>query len=208
MNSFNATIFLLAFGYLGLFAGIFVETGLLIGLILPGGDTLLFTAGFLSSIGDLNIWAVISLSFLAAILADTVEYVVGKKYGPKVFQKKDSLFFDKVYVEKAQDFYKRYGNKTILIARFIPFVRTLAPAFAGVGKMKYSLFVTYNVLGAALWAVVVGGLGYGLGKVIPDATHYPWIVIAAMGILSLTVPVVTLTRNKKARARIVAFFKK
>ena len=148
MGSFNATAFLLAAGYLGLFFLIFIETGLVIGLIVPGGETLAFAAGLLSSLGDFNLFVVIAIIFCAAVLADSAEYALGRKYGTKVFSEKRSLFFDEAYVKEAEDFYQKHGGKTILIARFVPFVRTLAPLFAGIGKMRYSLFVTYNVIGA------------------------------------------------------------
>ncbi len=207
MSSFNATAFLLAGGYLGLFGLIFIETGLVIGLVVPGGETLAFAAGLLSSLGDLNLFAVIAIIFCAAVLADSAEYALGKKYGAKIFTEKRSLFFDEAYVKEAEDFYRKHGGKTILIARFVPFVRTLAPLFAGIGKMRYSLFVTYNVIGALFWAVSITLLGYFLGKAIPNASQYALWIVAAIAAVSLIPALTALLRSKERRRRLITFIK-
>lgn len=203
----NITAFLLTAGYFGLFLGIFVETGFLIGVIVPGGESLVFTAGFLSSLGYFDIWIVMLIVFAAAVLADSLEYSFGRKYGPRIFTKGDSIFFDKEYILAAEAFYERHGGKTIIIARFLPFIRTLAPAFAGVGKMKYSYFVLYNIIGALLWSASVSLLGYYLGKVIPGADQYALYIVLAIATLSLLSPLLAVARNKRAKARISKFVK-
>jgi len=185
---FTFSGFLLVAGYLGLFAGVFVETGLLIGLIVPGGETLVFTAGFLSSIGYFNIWAVVAVTLAAAVLADSVEYAFGRKYGPKIFDKPDSRFFKKEYVGETKRFFERHGGKTIILARFVPFVRTLAPAFAGVGEMPYASFLGYNLVGGLVWSAGIALLGYFLGSIFPGAEQYAILVIGLIALVSLASP--------------------
>lgn len=206
INFLNATTLLFAAGYVGLFALVFMETGLLIGLILPG-ETLVFTAGFLSSAGNFNIFAVIGIVFCAAVLADSTEYFLGNKYGMKVFDRDKSLFFDKEYVSQAEDFYKKHGGKTVLLARFIPFVRTLAPLFAGIGKMRYSLFIAYNVVGAFAWATCISMLGYFLGKAVPNADQYALWFVLGIALVSLVPPAVALFQSKSRRQRLMGFLK-
>lgn len=171
-------------GYLGLFAIVFAESGLFFGFFLPG-DSLLFTAGFLASQGYLNIFWLVPMLFVAAVLGDSVGYWFGKKVGPKIFKREDSLFFHKSYLEKARAYFEKYGPKTIIIARFIPAVRTFAPIFAGVGQMEYKKFLTYNIVGGFLWAVGLTVLGYLLGNTIPDVDKY--IVPIVLGIIVLSV---------------------
>jgi membrane-associated protein len=206
INFFNATTLLLTAGYVGLFAFVFMETGLLIGLILPG-ETLVFTAGFLSSVGDFNIFAVIGIVFCAAVLADSTEYFLGKKYGMKVFDREKSLFFDKEYVNQAEDFYKKHGGKTIFLARFIPFVRTLAPLFAGIGNMRYSLFITYNVVGAFIWATCISLLGYFFGKIVPNADQYALWLVLGVALISLVPPAAAFFQSKSRRQRVMVFLR-
>jgi membrane-associated protein len=158
-------------GYLGLFGIIFAESGLFVGFFLPG-DSLLFTAGLLASSNFLNIYLLIALTFVAAVLGDNTGYWFGKKTGPKIFVKENSLLFHKDHVTKAENFFKKYGPKTIIIARFIPFVRTFAPILAGVGKMEYKTFFFYNLIGGFLWTAGVSLLGFWLGRVIPNIDHY------------------------------------
>ena len=166
LNSLLRTV-----GYAGIFAIIFAESGLLIGFFLPG-DSLLFTAGFLASQGFFNIAILCLITFVAAVLGDNVGYLFGKRVGPRIFKKEDSLVFNKDNIKRSQDFYEKHGGKTIILARFIPVVRTFAPVIAGVGKMKYSAFVAYNLVGALIWAVGVTLLGYYLGSAIPDVDKY------------------------------------
>lgn len=174
-------------GYLGLFAIIFAESGILVGFFLPG-DSLLFTAGFLSSQGYLNIWLLIPLLFIAAFLGDSVGYYFGKKAGPKVFSRPKSFWFDPEYIERTREFYERHGTKTIVLARFIPIVRTFAPIMAGVGEMNYKTFVFYNAIGALLWAVGLTSAGYLFGNIIPNADRYILPVVLLIVVVSLLPP--------------------
>ena len=171
-------------GYLGLFGIIFAESGLFVGFFLPG-DSLLFTAGLLASSNFLNIYWLIGLTFIAAILGDNTGYWFGKKTGPKIFTKEDSLFFHKDHVTRAENFFKKHGPKTIILARFVPFVRTFAPILAGVGKMEYKTFFTYNLVGGFLWTAGVSILGYWLGKIIPNIDHYLLPIIFLIIIISV-----------------------
>jgi membrane-associated protein len=150
---------------LGVIIIVFAESGLLIGAFLPG-DTVLFTTGFLIYTGVLSfdIHLVVFLLFLAAVLGDSVGYTFGRRVGRKLFNRPDSRLFKQAYVEKAEDFYKKHGGKTIVLARFVPFVRTFAPVIAGTAKMPYRTFLTFNVIGALIWAVGITYLGYFLGS--------------------------------------------
>lgn len=152
-------------GVVAVAAVIFAESGLLIGFFLPG-DSLLFTAGFLTSAGyvPINIHLLVVILFLAAALGDSVGYMFGHKVGRKVFNRPNSLLFKQENVKRASEFYEKHGGKTIIIARFIPAVRTFAPIIAGVAKMPYRTFVTYNVIGALIWAVGMTYLGYFAGN--------------------------------------------
>lgn len=172
-----------AAGYLGLFGIIFAESGLFIGFFLPG-DSLLFTAGLLASQGFLNIWILTPLCFLAAILGDNFGYAFGRKVGPALFAKERSVLFHKEYLEKSRLFYERHGPATIVLARFLPVIRTFAPILAGVGQMHYRTFLFYNVFGAVLWAIGLTLLGYYLGSVVPNVERYLVPLILAIVILS------------------------
>lgn len=155
-----------AFGpltYVILFGVIFAETGLVVTPFLPG-DSLLFVVGAFAGLGYLNIFVVYVVLLAAAILGDTVNYWLGNKLGPKVFSKNNSRIFNKEYLEKTREFYDKYGAKTIIIARFVPIVRTFAPFVAGVGKMHYSTFLKYNVVGAFIWVTSLTLAGYFLGN--------------------------------------------
>ncbi len=165
-------------GYIGIFLIVFAESGLLIGFMLPG-DSLLFTAGIFASQGFFNVWLLCLLTFIAAVLGDNVGYAFGKRVGPRIFTKKDSLFFHQKYIDKSQDFFDKHGGKTLILARFTPIVRTFAPILAGVGKMEYKRFFFYNVIGAVIWAIGVTLLGYFLGSLIPNPDQYiiPGIII-------------------------------
>ncbi len=186
LNIFDTTAFLQTAGYIGLFFMLYAETGLLIGLILPG-ESLLFTAGFLSSVGYFHIWIVIIIAFVAAALADSTGYVLGKKYGRAIFSRPNSLFFNQAYIEKSERFYQRHGAKTLIAARFLPYIRTLAPIFAGIGLMEYKTFVKFNLVGALLWSVIVSLLAYFLGQAIPNANHYV-ILLAIAAVVLFAVP--------------------
>lgn len=183
-------------GLIGIFAILFAESGLLIGFFLPG-DSLIFTAGLLASQGYFSITLLLLGSFAAAVAGDAVGYAFGKRVGPKIFTKEDSLFFRKAYVEKTRDFFSRYGKKTIVIARFIPIVRTFAPILAGVGQMRYREFAAYNVVGALLWAVGIGVLGYFLGATVPGIENYILPIIILIVLTSFIPPAIELLRNRK-----------
>ncbi len=171
------------FGTIGLILVIFAESGLLFGFFLPG-DSLLFTAGLLASQGELSLPVILVGCFVAAVTGDQVGYAFGHRVGPALFRRPDSRFFKQEYVEKAQEYFERYGAKTIVLARFVPIVRTFAPIVAGVGSMRYRTFFIYNVVGGLLWAVGVTTLGYVLGETIPDIDKYLLPVIVGIVLLS------------------------
>ena len=189
---------------LGVALIIFAESGLLIGFFLPG-DSLLFTTGLLISIGVLsfNIHLAVAILFIAAVTGDSVGYTFGRKIGPKVFKKPDAKLFKQEYIKKAQLFYEKHGGKTIIIARFIPIVRTFAPIVAGVGGMKYSTFITYNVIGGALWAIGITYTGFFLGKWIEhmglEIDHILLPIIALIIFISILPPAIHILKDKKQR---------
>jgi membrane-associated protein len=189
------------FGTIGLFVIIFAESGLLIGFFLPG-DSLLFTAGLLASQGKFGLSLPILLigCFIAAVAGDQVGYMFGQRVGPAVFRRPDSRIFKQQYVHRANEFFEHYGKKTIVIARFVPVVRTFAPILAGVGEMRYRSFVTFNVLGGLLWAVGVTTAGYVLGDTIPSIDRYLLPIIALIVLLSVLPPAIEVLRHRR-RAR-------
>lgn len=188
-------------GLIGLFAIVFAESGLFFGFFLPG-DSLLFTAGLLSSQGHLAPLPVILVGcFVAAVAGDQVGYVFGSRVGPSLFRRPDSRIFKQEYVEKARAFFERHGSKTIVLARFVPIVRTFAPILAGVGEMKYRTFVTFNVLGGLLWAVGVTTLGYILGETAPWVEDYLLLVIAVIVGLSLLPVAIEILRSRRSTSQ-------
>ena len=191
-----------AVGYIGLFAIVFAESGLLIGFFLPG-DSLLFTAGFLASQGFLQIELLAPLLFIAAVLGDSVGYAFGYRAGPRIFTRKDSLLFDKEHLVRSQKFYERHGGKTIIIARFMPVVRTFAPIVAGVGKMHYQTFLMFNVVGGFIWSFGLTFLGYYLGRSIPNIDHYLLPIILLIIFLSLLPSFIHLARDKPMRDKLM-----
>jgi len=192
-----------AVGYIGVLAIVFAESGLLVGFFLPG-DTLLFTAGFLASQDLLDIWPLSIGCFVAAVAGDSFGYWCGKRYGPRVFRRRESLLFDPKHLARANAFYARHGGKTIVLARFIPIVRTFAPILAGVGLMPYRRFVAYNVAGGAAWALGLTWLGYVLGSEIPGIDCYLLPVIALVILLSVAPSVVHLMKNREDREKAIA----
>ena len=192
-----------AAGYLGIFLIVFAESGILIGFFLPG-DSLLFTAGFLASAGYLNLTLTLIVIIIGAILGDQIGYFLGRRYGPKIFKREESFLFKKKRVEDAKMFFEKHGKKTIIFARFIPFVRTLAPIIAGVGKMDYPTFVKYNVAGGIFWGGSITILGYFLGEIIPDIDSYLLPIIIAIVILSILPGTVSFLYNKIKNKKIVA----
>jgi membrane-associated protein len=165
-------------GYFVLVAIVFAETGLLIGFCLPG-DSLLVTAGLIAAVeGTLHIGLLNLLLCIAAIAGDSVGYAIGYHMGPKLFRKDDSLFFNKQHIVRTQKFYDKHGPKTIVIARFVPIVRTFAPTLAGVGRMSYKKFLIYNIAGGIGWVTSMTLTGYFLGRSIPDVEKkIHWIVL-------------------------------
>jgi membrane-associated protein len=195
-----------AFGTIGLFAIVFAESGLLFGFFLPG-DSLLFTAGLLASRGVLNFPVIAVGCALAAIAGDQVGYVIGRKAGPALFKRPDSRFFHKKNVERARAYFEKNGPRTIILARFIPVIRTFAPVVAGVGQMDYQKFVTYNVVGGIVWGSGVTTAGYLLGESIPDIDRYLLPIIGVIVMVSF-VPVALELRKawqaKKAGDEVAA----
>lgn len=193
--------FIRAIGYLGLFGIVFAETGLLIGFFLPG-DSLLFTAGILAGQGYLNIWLTLLIMVSAAIIGDSTGYTIGRRLGPKVFNKDESMLFSKKHIEKAQNYFEKYGALTIIIARFVPIVRTFAPTIAGVGKMSYPKFLFYNIFGGILWVVSITLLGYYFGLKVPDAEKYiiPGVIIIV--IISFTPYIHKFIKSPEMRAQV------
>lgn len=171
------------FGYLGLFGIVFAETGLFFGFFLPG-DSLFFTAGLLSSQGLFNIWGLAPLVIVGAILGDSFGYWFGAKVGPKIFNQENSLLFHRRHIERTQKFYLKYGAKAVLLARFVPVVRTFAPILAGVGGMPYETFVRYNIIGGVVWGGGMTLLGYSLGSVVPGVEHYLLPIVLGIIVVS------------------------
>jgi membrane-associated protein len=186
-------------GLLVLLIVVFVESGLLVGFFLPG-DSLLFTAGLLINTQDvLPLWLVLLTVPLAAIAGDQVGYLIGRKAGPHIFNRPDSRFFQQEYVDKAYAYFERYGARTIVLARFVPIVRTFAPVVAGVSRMHYRTFVTYNVLGGVLWGAGVVLLGYFLGGIAFVADNVEPIIlgIVALSVLPIVLEVLRARREHR-----------
>ncbi|MDQ8159673.1 MAG: VTT domain-containing protein [Gemmatimonadota bacterium] len=189
-------------GYAGLTIIIFAETGLLVGFFLPG-DSLLVTAGLLAAdpAFGLNLWLLGLILTVAAIVGDTVGYNVGKATGPRIFTREDSLFFHKDHLLKAQAFYERHGGKTIVIARFMPIVRTFAPVVAGVGRMRYASFLAYNVFGGVLWIWSMLLTGFVLAKTVPGVAKHVEKVILVVVFLSVLPGLIAWLRTRRAQAK-------
>ncbi len=183
-------------GLIGVVVIVFAESGLFFGFFLPG-DSLLFTAGFLASQDLISIWGLLILCFIAAVVGDSVGYMFGKKTGPMIFNKDDSFFFKKKHIEKARSFYEKHGKKTIVMARFIPIVRTFAPIVAGVAQMDYKVFISYNIIGGFIWTWGMLGLGYILGNVIPNAEKYLTPIILIIIFASFIPAIVEYYKSKK-----------
>ena len=166
-------------GLLGLLAIVFAENGLFFGFFLPG-DTLLFTAGFLAARGHFNIWTLTISLIVASILGVFVGFWFGKKYGVRLFTRPDSRFFRRENIDKAHRFYQKYGSFTIVLARFVPIVRTFAPIVAGIADMSYQRFVAYNILGGIIWAGGITLMGYWFGDTIPNIDKY---ILPVMGVI-------------------------
>jgi len=186
--------------YLIIFMVIFLETGIVITPFLPG-DSLLFAAGALAATGAFDIQFLFVIILLAAIFGDALNYHIGKYIGPKVFNRESSLLFNKEYLIKAQSFYEKHGKKTIILARFIPFIRTFAPFVAGIGVMPYRIFLLYNVFGAFLWCTlfIMGGYLFGNIQIVKDNFGVLIIIIIIISMIPLLKEVITHFWTRKKR---------
>jgi membrane-associated protein len=188
-------------GYIALAIIVFVETGLMVGFFLPG-DSLLVTAGLFAAKGDLNIFFLNALLMVCAVAGDATGYFIGRKLGPALFKRDDSLFFKKKHLIAAHDFYEKHGGKTIIIARFVPVIRTFAPVVAGIGQMSYRHFAAYNVIGGVGWVFSMTMIGYSLIKIFPGIEKHIHIVIIVVIFLSILPGIIEFLRAKrKGRAR-------
>lgn len=193
------------FVYVGLVFIVFAETGLALGFFLPG-DSLLVVAGLFAATGKLNLAILLSTLFLAAVLGDGVGYYSGARLGPRLFKRQKSLLFRPSHLQKAQAFYEKYGGKTIVIARFVPIVRTFAPIVAGAAKMPYRNFVVYNVAGGFCWVFSMILSGYFLGNILKSRfgidldEHIEWVVIVVV-LLSLLPPFIEYLKSRREKAR-------
>jgi membrane-associated protein len=193
-----------AIGLAGIAAIIFAESGLLIGFFLPG-DTLLFTAGLLAHEGVIgtNVHLMIGILWVAAVLGDNVGYMFGKRVGPRIFSKKDSILFHQDNLQRAEQFYERFGPVTIIIARFVPVVRTFAPIVAGVGKMQYRRFLAFNILGGLLWTAGITYVGYFGGSFLEargvEIDHLILPIVGLAMAVTLISPLYHILREPSAR---------
>jgi membrane-associated protein len=184
------------FGTLGLLGIIFAETGLLIGFFLPG-DSLLVTAGLLASQGKLNLPTILIGTAAASIIGAQAGYFIGLKVGPALFNRPDSRFFKQEYVDKAQTYFVKYGGKTIVLARFVPVVRTFANVVAGVGRMDVRRFTIFNIIGGVAWTIGITMLGYGLGQ-INGIDKYILVIIAVIVLISALPVIIEFLRARRA----------
>ena len=187
-------------GYVGLAIIVFAETGLMIGFFLPG-DSLLVTAGLFAAKGDLNIVVLNVLLMAMAVLGDATGYFIGWRLGPALFRREDSLLFKKRHLIATRDFYEKHGGKTIIIARFIPVIRTFAPVVAGIGNMSYRRFAMFNIVGGIGWVFSMTMIGYALLKIFPQAEKHLHIIIAVVIFLSILPGIIEFIRGKRGAKR-------
>lgn len=183
--------------YVILFSIIFFETGLVITPFLPG-DSMLFAAAAIAAMGSMNIFMLLVVIYLAAILGDTVNYHIGKKIGSKILDKEEIRFINKEYLKKAQEFYEKHGSMTIVLARFIPIIRTFAPFVAGIGEMNYSKFIPYNMLGGGLWVSLFIGGGYFFGNLPFIKNHFSYVLISII-IISLLPGIIVFVKERSKK---------
>jgi membrane-associated protein len=183
---------------------IFVETGLFIGFFLPG-DSLLVTAGIFAARGNLNLWLLLLAVSFCAVIGDQLGYWIGRRAGQALYKREDSLLFKKRHLERAHEFYEKYGGKTIVLARFIPVIRTFAPPVAGAANMNYRRFVSFNVLGGVLWVWSMVLIGYSLGSSMPNfVDKYLHFIIAGVIFLSILPAIIEVIRQRKGKSGAVA----
>ncbi len=186
------------FTYLILFLIIFCETGLFMAPFLPG-DSLIFVVGALSASGAMNIWIITGVLIAAAIIGDTVNYHIGKFLGPKIFKKQNVRFLNKKHLDKAHEFYRKHGGKTVIMARFIPVIRTFAPFVAGMGSMSYGRFILYNIAGGIAWVSICVASGYFFGNIPVVSENFTLVILAIIGISLLPV-IVTWMTSRRSKA--------
>lgn len=199
---FDLVEFIRAVGYLGVFAIVFLESGMLVGFFFPG-DSLLFTAGFLASQSFLDIKILVPGLFIAAIAGNSTGYYLGKNIGRRLFNKENSIFFNKKHLKKAEGFYEKHGGKAIILAQFVPVVRAFVPFVAGIGVMQYRRFVFFNFFGAVLWAIGVSLAGFYLGSLIPDVDKYLLAIVGLIIIASILPGLHHILTDVEIRASIV-----
>jgi len=187
-------------GYALLAAVVFAETGLLVGLFLPG-DSLLFTVGVVAGAGDLDIVRICALLMVMSILGDQSGYLLGHRTGPRIFRRKDSLLFKQEYVARTQAFYEKHGGKTLIYAKFVPIVRTFAPFMAGVGRMRYTRFLSFNVFGGIGWVLSMTLAGYALGDVDVVRRNFEKVVIGI--VLVSVLPMVFQVLKSRRQSAVV-----
>lgn len=203
---FDVTHLVQTGGLLLIFLMIFAESGMMVGFFFPG-DTLLFAAGIFAASGHLNIVEVIIVIAAAAILGDNIGYLIGKHLGPKLF-KQDSVVFRKEYISRAEKFYEKHGSKTMLVAHFIPIIRTFAPVTAGAGKMNHGQFILFDAIGCIAWTLVVTLTGYYIGSRIPGIEHYIEPVLILVVLAVLLPSIFHALKDPKIRAAFTSRFKK
>ena len=185
-------------GLFGIAAIIFSETGLLVGVFLPG-DSLLVTAGLFAAKGFLNIYALAPTLPVAAVCGNSLGYFIGRTTGPRIFNRENSLFFNKKHAIRAHEFYEKYGRKTIVLAQFMPVIRTFAPVIAGVGGMRFTQFIAFNIIGAFFWIWSMLGIGYFLGNNIPGIDQHIEIVVVIVVFISILPGLISAYRARRAR---------
>lgn len=185
-------------GLFGIAAIIFSETGLLVGVFLPG-DSLLVTAGLFAAKGYLNVYLLAPVLPIAAICGNSLGYFIGRTTGPRIFSRENSLFFNKKHAMRAHDFYEKHGKKTIVLAQFMPVIRTFAPVIAGVGGMPFHTFIAYNVFGALFWIWSMLGIGYFLGNYIPGIDKHIEIVVLVVVFISILPGIISAIRARRAK---------
>ena len=194
MESLIHTI--LAFSYIGIFLIVFAETGLLAGFFLPG-DSLLIAAGLLAASGELNLWGVMAAVVAGGILGCISGYFIGQRFGPAIFRNQHSRFFKPQYVSQAEAFFTQYGMQAVILARFVPIVRTLVPTLAGVSRMPLGIFTAYNVVGAVLWGVGLPALAYFFGRLIPNLDQYILLIVGVILVLSVIPIAIKLLQTRR-----------